>query len=121
MNLATLADRPAVSRFPQRVRFNSERERVNITSKGATLREGNVTDLDTAIARVEGEHVEALRWFKDHAGQTASWNEIRAHADQGPRLVTQAKGIYKPRYTDFALSVRQTLDSPYADKEVVRR
>ena len=29
MNLATLADCPAVSQFPQRVRFNPERERVS--------------------------------------------------------------------------------------------
>jgi putative restriction endonuclease len=36
-------------------------------------------------------------------------------------FVTQAKGIYKPRSTDFALSVRQTTTVPYADKEVVRR
>jgi hypothetical protein len=85
------------------------------------LSEGNLTDLDAAIAKVEGEHAEALRWFRDHAGQTVGWREIKDHADQGARLVTQAKGIYKPRYAGFALSVRQTLDSPYADKEVVRR
>ena len=85
------------------------------------MREGNVTTLDAAIAKVEGEHAEALRWFRDHAGQTVGWREIKDHADLGARLVTQAKGIYKPHYTDFALSVRQTLDSPYADKEVVRR
>ncbi len=33
-------------------------------------------------------------------------------------MVKQAKGIYKPHYTDYALSIRQTLKSPYADKEV---
>jgi len=43
------------------------------------------------------------------------------NAEKGARLVNQAKGIYKPHYTDFALSVRQTLNSPYADKEVIRR
>ena len=85
------------------------------------MREGDVTTLDAAIAKVEGEHAEALRWFRDHAGQTVGWREIKDHANLGARLVTQAKGIYKPHYTDFALSVRQTLDSPYADKEVVRR
>lgn len=85
------------------------------------MSEENLTDLDAAIARAQGEHAEALRWFRDHAGQTVSWQEIKDHADQGARLVTQAKGIYKPRNTDFALSVRQTLDSPYADQEVVRR
>jgi putative restriction endonuclease len=42
-------------------------------------------------------------------------------ANKGVRLAARAKGIYKPRYTDYALSVRQTLDSPYADKEVIRR
>jgi putative restriction endonuclease len=42
-------------------------------------------------------------------------------ANTGVRLAARAKGIYKPRYTDYALSVRQTLDSPYADKEVIRR
>jgi putative restriction endonuclease len=85
------------------------------------LSEGNLTDLDAAIAKAQGEHAQALRWFRARAGQTVGWDEIKDHADQGARLVTQAKGIYKPRYTDFALSVRQTLDSPYADKEVVRR
>jgi hypothetical protein len=82
---------------------------------GATMSEENFTNLDSAIAKAEGEHAEALRWFKDHAGHTVSWQEIKDHADHGPRLVTQAKGIYKPHYTDFALSARQTLDSPYAD------
>jgi putative restriction endonuclease len=82
---------------------------------------GNPTDLEAAIAKVSGEHADALHWFSDHTGQTVGWDEIKDHADQGARLVTQAKGIYKPHYTNFALSVRQTLDSPYADKEIERR
>ena len=32
-----------------------------------------------------------------------------------------AKGIYKPHYMEYALSVRQTLKSHYADKAVQRR
>ena len=32
--------------------------------------------------------------------------------------MNQAKGIYKPAYTDFALSVRTIQDGPYPDKEV---
>jgi putative restriction endonuclease len=32
-----------------------------------------------------------------------------------------SQGIYKPQYMEYALSVRQTLHSPYADKEVQRR
>jgi putative restriction endonuclease len=77
--------------------------------------------LDDVLARLTGEHVLALRWFRVHTGQIIAWSDIQAHAEKGARLVTQAKGIYKPRYMEYALSVRQTLDSPYADKEVQRR
>ena len=80
-----------------------------------------MSGLTDALARVEGEHAAALNWFREHRGETVSWAEIKEHADRGARLVNQAKGIYKPHYTDYALSVRQTLNSPYADKEVLRR
>ena len=53
--------------------------------------------------------------------RTRSWREIEAQAAIGNRLATLAKGIYKPSYTDFALSIRQTLGSPYADKELIYR
>jgi putative restriction endonuclease len=46
---------------------------------------------------------------------------MKAHAETGARLVNQAKGIYKPAYTDFALSVRTIQDGPYPDKEVEYR
>ena len=80
-----------------------------------------MSDLDDAVARAIGEHAVALRWFRDRTGSIVSWSDIQAHADQGARLVNQAKGIYKPHYMEYALSVRQTLESPYADKEVQRR
>lgn len=65
-------------------------------------------------------HQIALKWFSDHAGEFVPWLEIQAFAQTGARLVTQAKGIYKPGYTVYALSVRQTLGGPYRDKEVER-
>ena len=77
--------------------------------------------LTTALAKVEGEHAAALHWFREHSGTTVSWSAMDDQADSGVRLAARAKGIYKPHYTDYALSVRQTLDSPYADKEVIRR
>jgi len=80
-----------------------------------------MSDLSEALAKVEGEHATALNWFREHRGKTVSWSTIQDHVHKGARLVTQAKGIYKPSYTDYAVSVRQTLDSPYADKEVIRR
>jgi len=77
--------------------------------------------LNEVLSDVAGEHGVALRWFRDHANQIVTWAEMQAHADRGARLVNQAKGIYKPHYMPYALSVRQTLESPYADKEVQRR
>src|SRR5271165_3573665 len=40
MNLATLTDCPAVSQFPQRVRFNPERERVSFGHDRITRQRG---------------------------------------------------------------------------------
>lgn len=80
-----------------------------------------MSELSDVLARVNGEHEVALRWFLENTGRTVTWSEMKAYADKGARLVNQAKGIYKPHYTDCALSVRQTLDGPYADKEVERR
>jgi putative restriction endonuclease len=76
---------------------------------------------ELAIKGLSEEHRTALSWFADHAGETRSWQDIETQADRGTRLATLAKGIYKPAYTDFALSVRQTLSSSYADKELVYR
>ena len=70
---------------------------------------------------IDERHLSALRWFLAQAGQTQSWQEIEVQAAAGNRLATLAKGIYKPAYTDYALSIRQTLSSPYADKEIVFR
>jgi hypothetical protein len=80
-----------------------------------------MSELDAALLKATGEHAAGLRWFRDQTGRILSWSEIQAHAETGARLVNQAKGIYKPHYTEYALSVRQTLKSPYADKEVQRR
>jgi hypothetical protein len=61
-------------------------------------------------------HVLALRWFALTAGSIQRWPKP---LDDGTLLVTQAKGIYKPEWSDYALSVRQTLNSPYPDQEPV--
>ena len=80
-----------------------------------------MTDAAIAPDTITGEHAIALKWFRDHTDELVSWSALQDHIAHGARLVTQAKGLYKPHYTDYALSVRQTLDSPYADKDVVRR
>jgi hypothetical protein len=77
--------------------------------------------LNEALAKTKGEHREALDWLAANAGKVIAWSTIKAQVKNGFRLVNQAKGIYKPHYTDYALTVRQTLDGPYADKEIERR
>lgn len=75
-------------------------------------------DLRQSLSEV---HIEALQWFDEHRGSRVPWAELQEHANDGARLVNKAKGIYKPAYTDYTLSVRQTLNSPYVDKEVIHR
>lgn len=77
--------------------------------------------LEDALSKIDGVHKEALVWFNDHRGQRVQWSEIKAHAENGARLVNQAKGIYKPAYTDLAISVRTIQDGPYPDKKVEYR
>ncbi|UTH43676.1 HNH endonuclease [Loktanella salsilacus] len=79
-----------------------------------------MADLMKLIGGLSHDHATALQWFLSRAGETVRWDEIKKYAEAGPRLVTQAKGIYKPAYMDYALSVRQTLNSPYADLDIER-
>lgn len=80
-----------------------------------------MTEEDLNIESISDQQRIALQWFLDNAGHIRSWRDIELEADAGNRLATLAKGIYKPAYTDYALSIRQTLTSPYADKEIVSR
>ncbi len=63
-------------------------------------------------------HLAALRWFEDRSGQAVTYDELTN--DRTPCLLTtRAKGIYKPKGADYALSIRQGLNSKYSDKEPV--
>lgn len=77
-----------------------------------------MSELTKAISKTYGQHREALQWFMDRAKDVVTWSEIAAHAETGARLTNQAKGIYKPKYMDYALSVKQLIKSPYADTEI---
>jgi hypothetical protein len=67
-------------------------------------------------AGVPLDHLALLAWFEQYAGQVLTWEQLH----QAPATVTiSAKGIYKPKALDYALSIRQTLDSPYSDQEPV--
>ena len=60
-------------------------------------------------------HRDALRWFEERADQEVSWPESL----QGLFLLNKAKGIHQPAGWRHALIIRQTLDGPYADREIV--
>jgi hypothetical protein len=77
--------------------------------------------LEERLERLDQRQQDALAWFQRHRGQVVPWSDIQGFADTGSRLVNQAKGIYKPAYTDYALSVRTLQEGPYPDKEVEHR
>lgn len=77
--------------------------------------------LREAFAQLPLRHQLALRWFADHSGQDVHWPESIHTPDGETLLATRAKGIYKPAWSQYALSVRQSLSGPYKDlKPVVR-
>jgi len=69
-------------------------------------------NLEKLLARVPDRHRDALRWFAEHAGTDT---ELPDPLPGETFLTTKAKGIYKPNWTKYALSIRQTLNSPYHD------
>lgn len=66
-------------------------------------------------------HQQALQWFANHMGTDQPWPEPIPHPEGETFLATKAKGIYKPNWTRYALSVRQTLGGPYPDRDPVLR
>ncbi len=63
-------------------------------------------------------HQAALRWFAESAGTEQPWPRP---LPDGTLLATRAKGIYKPAWSKFALSIRETLSSPYPDQAPEQR
>lgn len=61
---------------------------------------------------------EGQRWFLEHTGKTVKWSQI---SQNNYRIATQAKGIYKPANSEYALSVKETLSGEYPDKEPIYR
>jgi len=78
----------------------------------------NSHNVQDTLLSLPFQHRTALAWFSSRMGTVRPWPGKLA---DGTFLVTKAKGIYKPRWTQYALSVRQTIGGPYPDKEPVRR
>ena len=71
-------------------------------------------DLGNTLRRLPERHRAALRWFAARAGEEGPWP---GSLPDGTLLASKAKGIYKPRWTTYALSVRQSLGGSYSDRD----
>lgn len=72
--------------------------------------------IDDLLKELPVRHQNALKWFHKRTGTKQAWPKSLPN---GTKLASKAKGIYKPKWTKYALSVRQSLDSPYKDQEPV--
>src|SRR5688572_8415087 len=75
-------------------------------------------NFSTILQTLSARHQAALTWFADHRGRQERWP---SPLNDGTLLVSKAKGIYKPEWMDYALSIRQSLDGPYPDRDPIYR
>jgi putative restriction endonuclease len=73
-------------------------------------------DTSTVSRLYSLDHGRCLQWFEDHVGQEARFNDLQA---DGIKLVTQFKGIFKPRWMPYALSIRTTEQDRYTDGRII--
>jgi putative restriction endonuclease len=81
-------------------------------------RRQHVESLDAVLSRLPDRHGQALRWFAEHEDQDVVWPKP---LPDGTLVVCRPKGIYKPAWSKYALSVRESLDLPYPNEQPVRR
>src|SRR5262249_47226629 len=74
--------------------------------------------LNELLERLSNRHRTALEWFIRHAETDQPWPKP---LPDGTILASKAKGIYKPKWTEYALSIRQSLDGPYPDRDPINR
>lgn len=71
--------------------------------------------LQELLAQLPARHRAALQWFIENSGTQQPWPDP---LPDGTHLATKAKGIYKPEWSKYALSVRQALHGPYPDRDL---
>jgi hypothetical protein len=77
-----------------------------------------MVQLSDLLARLPERHRLALQWFVANHETEVPWP---APLENATKLASKAKGIYKPEWSEYALSIRQSLNSPYPDREPVIR
>ncbi|WP_417667582.1 HNH endonuclease [Pseudidiomarina sp.] len=80
-------------------------------------------ELNQLLEGLPDNHIQSLEWFWAKRGQRVTWASMKEVAEQGDgyRLSGAAKGIYKPAYSNFTLSVKTMQEGPYPDKDVEYR
>ena len=81
---------------------------------GKQMGQRKMFDVNETIGQLSNSHQSALRWFMDHREEERAWP---GSTPDGTLLVSKAKGIYKPRWTNYALSVRESLTGSYSDRD----
>lgn len=74
----------------------------------------HISELPTHLNTLSDPHRAALLWFHHRRGTKVGWPD---QMPDGTFLVNRAKGIHKPAGWRHALSVREVLSGPYADRE----
>src|SRR5574341_1139815 len=77
--------------------------------------------IEERLSRLPELHKTALLWFANNAGSEQSWPKAIGGPDGETHLASKAKGIYKPAWSKYALSVRQSLRGAYPDQEPIIR
>ncbi len=72
--------------------------------------------LQDLLARLSPRHRSALEWFRRNAGTEQPWPKGVEGPEGFDLLATRAKGIYKPAWSQYALSARQVLKSRYSER-----
>lgn len=75
-----------------------------------------MAQLGDVLPQLPDWHRRALHWFQEQQGLLVPWPQRLA---DGTLLASKAKGIYKPAQSAYALSVRQSLNSTYDDRDPV--
>jgi putative restriction endonuclease len=77
--------------------------------------------LESLLQPLPAGHQLALRWFWERAGTVTTWPQPLSSISGPILLASKAKGIYKPAWSRYALSVRQSLGGPYQDRPPILR
>jgi putative restriction endonuclease len=73
------------------------------------------------LKKLPARHQEARRWFLLNRGTIQRWPAPILGRDGESLLASRPKGIYKPHWSPYALSVRQSLKSFYLDQDPIYR